>query len=129
MNNPSSNDLLTCIFVKMLNLLEIKSEREVINFVSEKEFMNYYPIVVPDIKIRDFVLLNNYEKNIWIEVVLTEKYLDLNNLRPIGSKLFLGKICNIIKNKPYNFGTHVYFTLAQVLEVKAYDELFKMYSK
>lgn len=129
MNNPISNDLLTCLFVRILNLIEIKSVRETVNFVSEKEFMNYYLDDVPEINPRDFVLVNNYEENIWIEVILTEKYLELNDSRPIGSKLFLGKVSNIIINKPYNFGTHVYFTRAQVLEVKTFNEILEMYSK
>ncbi len=120
---------MTCLFVRILNLLEIKSEKETVNFVSEKEFMNYYLDFVPEINPRDFVLVNNYEENIWIEVILTEKFLELNESRPVGSKLFLGKISNVISNKPYNYGSHVYFTLAQVLEVKTFSELLKMYSK
>ncbi len=129
MSNPDPNDVLTCLFVRILHLLEIKSEQETVNFISNSEWMHVYPDTVKPINPKDYVLLFNYETYIWVEVVLTEQYLELNKTREEGNKLFIGKIQNIIENKPYTYGTHVYFTKSQIVSQKTFSELLEYYSK
>ncbi len=129
MNNPSDNDKLTALFVRVLQYFDIKSEENVTDFVSNSEWMHYYLDNIGPIKLKHYVLLNNYTEKIWLEVVLTEQFLEINQNRSLGSKLYLGKIISMVSNKPYNYGSMAYFTLSQVLEHFTFEELLNLYIK
>jgi hypothetical protein len=129
MNNPSDNDVLTCLFVRILEYYKIKSEEQITNLISEKEWMSIYNDNIGPINIRNFVLLYNYEKYIWVEVMVTEEFIESNNHRPIGAKLYIGKVQNVVYNKHYDFGSLVYFTIGQVVEHLTFEKLLERYKK
>ena len=129
MDYSNLDDNLTSIFVKILEHLDLESEKNYIYYVPETEWMSIYLDKIEPINLGDYVLLYNHESYVWIKVILEEKYIIQNETLPLGSKLFLGKICNIIKNKPYNYGTLTYFTISQIHEQKTFSELVKKYSK
>jgi len=129
MENPSDNDKLTALFVRVLQYFDIKSEQNVANFVHTNEWMHYYYEGIGSIKLKHYVLLDNYTEKIWVEVILTEQFLEINKNRPIGAKLCLGKIMSVVLNKPYNYGSMVYFTLSQVLHQVNFEELLNLYIK
>ncbi len=129
MEKPSDNDKLTALFVRVLRYFDIKSEENVTNFISENEWMHYYYESIVTIKLKHYVLLDNYKEKIWVEVVLTEQFLEINKDRPIGTKMYLGKIISGVSNKPYNYGDITYFTLSQVLQQVNFEELLNLYIK
>ncbi len=77
MENSSDNDKLIALFVRVLRYFDIKSEENVANFISTNEWMHYYYESICTIKLKYYLLLDNYKEKIWVEVVLTEQFLEI----------------------------------------------------
>ncbi len=127
--NFSDNDKLTTLFVRVLQYFDIKSEEKLTELISHEEWMHYYLDNICQVRLKNYVQLDNYNEKIWVEVIVTEEFLDVNKNRPIGAKLNIGKIISIVSNKNYDYGSMVYFTLSQVYSQVNFEQLLNLYKK
>lgn len=94
------------------------------------QFLNYYMENISKINVKDFVLINDSQQTFWVEVFLTEDFIDSNKDLHPSDKLLSGKISNCLRiSRSYDYGSLIYFKRSSVLDKKTFSELLDMYMK
>ena len=91
-----------------------------------EEWLHYFMDDILPIKEKDFIVLDNMDEKIWVEVITIPKFLKINKHKQTCSRLYLGKIISRVASKPNYHGSFTFFKVSQVYFTETYENIMKM---